>query len=128
MWVSSGLWFCGCSEIESKSFKVSVPLSPSLGFIEPWPGLKLLVCVPEFVEIESGPRIRCLSSRLLATPQPLLGIKLFTLADFSANYSLFVPTAVKIGPSLGFVPIKQTFIIFNIVTSMLKMCMVSLQS
>jgi hypothetical protein len=38
---------------------------------------------------------------------PLSGIKLSTLAELSANHSLFVPTATKIRPSLGFVPIRK---------------------
>jgi hypothetical protein len=43
VWISPGLWFCGRSEIKSKSMKVFVPLSPSLVHDQPWPGIKLVI-------------------------------------------------------------------------------------
>jgi hypothetical protein len=43
VWISPGLWFCDRSEIELKSFAVSVPLSPSFGHNQPLSGIKLVI-------------------------------------------------------------------------------------
>jgi hypothetical protein len=80
VWISPGLRFYGHLEIELKSIKVLVPLSPSLGHDQPWSGIKTITwlisasypfhrtyCCEDWATYGIDPIIICWSKGCVAT-------------------------------------------------------------